>query len=112
MDVHRAARLERDAETRVAEAHQQRDAVGLGERFAARDAHVARTVTRDLGQDLIDRAPLAAVEGVLRVTVTAAQRTAGEPDEHGGDADADRLALKTVEDLSDAEPLGGRQLRA
>ena len=76
------------------------------ERLAAGDAHVAYAVACDLGQDVVDRPPLAAVEGVGGVAIRAAQRAARQPNEHRRPARLAGLALQRQEDLGDAEPVG------
>src|SRR5205814_4238772 len=60
----------------------------------------------DLGDDLLPRHGLAAVEGVLGVAVLAAQVAAGEADEDAGLPGQRRLALDAEEDLRHAHAPG------
>jgi len=57
-----------------------------------------------LGDDVVDIAPLPAMEGVLGVAVAAAQRATGQAHEHGRPAGGVGLALQGQEDLGDLQP--------
>src|SRR5262249_16426251 len=98
---HGAAGLERDAESRVTHAFKEPEAALLRERPAAGPAYVARAKPPPPLEDRLLLPPLAAVEGIGRVAVLAAQRAAGEAHEHGRYPGGVCLALQGMEDLGD-----------
>src|SRR5690606_14134586 len=84
--------------------------VAVDERLAAGDLDERRADLRDAVEDLLERHALAAVERVLGVAPHAAQRAAGQPHERAGQPRPGALALDGVDDLRDAEEIGGRRL--
>src|ERR1700741_5120455 len=92
---------------RVAQPLQQLDAALLRQRLATGDADVADALPGDFGEDVVDRPPLAAVEGVRGIAVLAAQRAAGQAHEDRGPARLAGLALQRKEDFGDLEAFRG-----
>src|SRR5262249_29255700 len=85
------------------------EATALRQRFSPGHADILRAIPGYLGQDVRDRPPLAAVEGVGRVAVLAAQRATREPHENGGNSYVLGLALERMKDLGDFQALAGAQ---
>src|SRR5690606_29200484 len=78
--------------------------------LAGGDLDELRAGVRGAVEDLVERHALAAVERVLGVARHAAQRAAGQPHERARQPRPGALALDGVEDLRDAEEIGGRCL--
>ena len=88
---------------RVAEHREQQQSVLLGERLPPGYGNVASAMAANFGNDVSEGPRLAAVKGVRRIAVPAAERAAGEPHEHCRQPHTARLPLEGVEDLSDAQ---------
>src|ERR1700688_1130541 len=65
-----------------------------------------RAVATHLVQDGLQIQPIAAVEGILRVAILAAQRTTGQPHENRRITDRVGLPLQRMKNLVDAQALG------
>src|SRR5262249_4018201 len=92
--VDRPAGFERDPVAALAKLAKKVEATALRQRFSPGHADILRAIPGYLGQDVRDRPPLAAVEGVGRVAVLAAQRATREPHENGGNSYVLGLALE------------------
>src|SRR5579883_2285057 len=103
LERHGAARLERDATARIAKLSQQRETALLRQGVATRDAYVTSTQLPYPLHHGLDLPPFAEGEGVLRVTVLTAQRTAREAHEYRGNPGSVGLTLQGIEDLADLE---------
>ena len=103
--------MSRTAIAQIAKLGEQREATFLRERFAAGDADVPRGIRADLGDDIGNRAPLAAVERIFRVAPYTAQRTTGQAYENRRPADRVCLALHGMEYFADAKPVFGVRSR-
>src|SRR5215470_6277115 len=100
---HRAARLERHPQARIAQRGEKRDATLLRERFASGNADVTRRVFTHPCQDRRQLPPLPSFEGISGVAVLAPQRASREPHEHRRYARGVSLSLQRVEDLGNPQ---------
>ena len=95
-DIQGATGFQRDLVTGITQLLEQGDGIGLRQWLAARYTDVARPVTGNLLQDVIQGAYGAAAESIGAVTVLATQGAAGEPYEYGGQASSARFTLQRV----------------
>src|SRR5216684_4607232 len=102
-DIDRPGGLDQNLEAVVAQAADQIEPFLLGQRFAAGDLDEIAAVAPNAGDDLIDRHPLPAGEGVLGVAPAAAQIAASQTDEDAGAAGVARFALNRMKDLGNAD---------
>ncbi|MNM93790.1 hypothetical protein D3C81_1061740 [compost metagenome] len=93
--------LQRNVVTGVTQLLEQRDSVGLGQRFATGYADITRLEASDLFEDRIKGADTAAAERVLAVAVLATQRAAGEANEYRGQPSGTRFTLQRVKNFGD-----------
>ena len=110
-DIHGAAGFQAHLVAPVAQFGEQRQAVGLGQRFPAGHRDVARGEAVHLLEDRVQGPFFAALEGVLGVAPDTALRAAGEAHEYGGHAHAAGFPLQGMEDFGNAQFHGGRSKR-
>jgi hypothetical protein len=96
-----AAGLKQDRIPGIAQSGHEREALGLGKRFSSSDLHEAASIGVHLRQDLIDRALVPSIKGIVGIAPGAAERASGQPHKHTGLSDIARLALNAMEDLGD-----------
>src|SRR3546814_7156049 len=96
---------------RIAQTLQQRQAILLCQRLAARHTDVVCPEPGDLGNNRIERLPLPAMKRISGVAVMAAQRATGEAHKHGRPAHGRGFALDRQENLGDFEPRRNRSRR-
>ncbi|MCY1273416.1 hypothetical protein D9M70_220250 [compost metagenome] len=104
-NIQRAAGFDGNLVAGIAQALQQRDAVGLGQRLATGDADVARLVGGDALEDGVERHDLATAERVGGVAILTAQGAAGEAHEDRRQAGGTCFPLQRVENLGDSQGL-------
>jgi hypothetical protein len=75
--------------------------------LAAGHTHMMRAQARHMGQNVVQGPPFSAGEGVGRIAVLAAQRTAGKSHEHRRETHGVAFALERAENLGDLEPRRG-----
>jgi hypothetical protein len=97
-----AAGLKQDRIAGIAQSGHEREALGLDKRFPSRDLHEVAPIGMDLRHDLIDRALVPSIKGIIGIAPGAAERASGQPYKHTGLSSVARLALNAMEDLGDA----------
>jgi hypothetical protein len=98
-----AAGLKQDRIAGIAQSGHEREALGLDKRFPSRDLHEAAPIGMHLRQDLIDRALVPSIKGIVGIAPGAAEWASGQSYKHTGLSDIARLALNAMEDLGDAK---------
>jgi hypothetical protein len=101
-DIDGAAGLKKDRIAGVAQSGHEQEALGLNKRFPSRDLHEAAPIGVHLRQDLIDRALVSSVKGIVGIAPGAAERASGQPYKHAGLSGVARLALNAMEDLGNS----------
>jgi hypothetical protein len=97
-----AAGLKEDRIAGIAQSGNERETLRLDKRFPSRDLHEAAPIVMHLSQDLIDRALVPPIKGIVGIAPGAAERASGQSYKHTGLSDIARLALNAMEDLGDA----------
>ena len=98
-----ATGLQGDRIPGIAEANEQRQAVGLGQRFTAGHGDIGRAVAGHVVTELGQGVHAPTVKGVLRIAIRAAQGTAGQAHENRGPAYRIGLALQRMKNLGDTQ---------
>jgi hypothetical protein len=96
-----AAGLQENRIAGIAQSGHEREALGLDKRFPSGDLHEAAPIGMHLRQDLIDRALVPSIKGIVGIAPGAAERASGESYKHTGLSGVARLALNAMEDLGD-----------
>jgi hypothetical protein len=94
-----AAGLKKDCIPCIAQSSHERETLRLGKRFPSCDLHEAAPIGVHLRQDLIDRALLPSVKGIVGIAPVAAERASGQPYKRTGLSCVARLTLNAMEDL-------------
>ena len=102
-DVVRSGSFQQDVEPGIAEHGEERDAVGLQQRLAARHLDQRAAETADFLHNLLERHFVSFVEGVFRVAISAAQVAESEAHEDTGQTGPSALALHRLVDFVDRE---------
>jgi hypothetical protein len=101
-DIDGTAGLKEDCIAGIAQSGHEREALRLVKRFPSRDLHEATPIGVHLLQDLIDRALLPSVKGIVGIAPGAAERASGQPYKHTGLSGVARLTLNAMEDLGNS----------
>ena len=83
-NINRAARLKEDGIAGIAQSGYERETFGLGKRFSSRDLHEAAPVGVHLRQDVIDRAVVASIKGIVGIAPGAAKRASSQSNKYTG----------------------------